>query len=248
MAWQSAAINAAATIGGTLLQNRSNKKLAQYSFNKNLDMWEKQNEYNSPKNQMKRLKEAGLNPHLIYGKGTVGNAQTMPQYQALPNSGELFGQSVAGIQGLLESHAKKQTIEMNEMQLWLTANTAYTKAERELIITDNLNFDNKIKFFQAEKEKILTNTERIKNQFWKQGVSPSDSVYLRGLIQLANKFNIPGLNEIIDGLPVSLVNTVEPQYKRKRSNYQVNKTINRISTKTKTLGKYTTRGIRRNDD
>lgn len=243
----SAGISAAATIGSTLLQNRANKKLTQYSFNKNLDMWKMQNEYNAPKQQMQRLQEAGLNPNLMYGKGTVGNAQTMPQYQALPSSGEVFGQSIAGIQGLLESHVKKQTIEMNEMQLWLTANTAYTKAEREFIITDNLNFDNKIKFFQAEKEQILTNTERIKNQFWKQGVSPNDSVYLRGLIQFANKLNIPSLNQIIDGLPVSLINTVEPQYKRTRSNYQVNKTIERISTKSKTLGKYTTTGIERHD-
>lgn len=31
--------------------------------------WETQNKYNSPAEQMKRLKEAGLNPNLVYGKG-----------------------------------------------------------------------------------------------------------------------------------------------------------------------------------
>ena len=31
----------------------------------------KQNEYNKPVNQMKRLKEAGLNPHLVYGNGAT---------------------------------------------------------------------------------------------------------------------------------------------------------------------------------
>lgn len=30
-----------------------------------------QNEYNSPKSQMARLKEAGLNPHLVYGNGNA---------------------------------------------------------------------------------------------------------------------------------------------------------------------------------
>lgn len=34
-----------------------------------LQDWERQNQYNSPAEQMKRLKEAGLNPNLVYGKG-----------------------------------------------------------------------------------------------------------------------------------------------------------------------------------
>lgn len=32
-----------------------------------------ENEYNSPAAQMKRLMQAGLNPHLVYGNGTVAN-------------------------------------------------------------------------------------------------------------------------------------------------------------------------------
>lgn len=34
-----------------------------------LQDWERQNQYNSPLEQMKRLKQAGLNPNLVYGKG-----------------------------------------------------------------------------------------------------------------------------------------------------------------------------------
>jgi len=34
-------------------------------------------EYNDPSNQMARLKEAGLNPHLVYGKGNVQNQSTL---------------------------------------------------------------------------------------------------------------------------------------------------------------------------
>jgi hypothetical protein len=108
--WIPAAINAAATVGSTLLANRSNKKLAQHSFNKNVEMWKMQNEYNSPKNQMARYNEAGLNPNLMYDKGTSGNSQTMPQYQALPSSGEVFGQSVAGLQGLVGIQQKKEEL------------------------------------------------------------------------------------------------------------------------------------------
>lgn len=58
------------------------KEMAEYAYEKNLEMWNRQNVYNSPEAQMARLQKAGLNPHLMYGKGTVGNATSMPQYQA----------------------------------------------------------------------------------------------------------------------------------------------------------------------
>ena len=44
----------------------------------NLEMWHMQNQYNSPQEQMARMKAAGLNPHLMYGKGSVGQAGQVP--------------------------------------------------------------------------------------------------------------------------------------------------------------------------
>lgn len=40
----------------------------------NLELWDKQNAYNSPAAQMERLKQAGLNPRLMFSEGNVGNA------------------------------------------------------------------------------------------------------------------------------------------------------------------------------
>jgi ribosomal protein L25 (general stress protein Ctc) len=37
--------------------------------------WMRQNEYNSPAEQMRRLREAGLNPHLVYGGGANSVSQ-----------------------------------------------------------------------------------------------------------------------------------------------------------------------------
>ena len=48
--------------------NEANRQLAQYEWNKNLEMWNLQNMYNSPASQMQRFKQAGLNPNLIYGQ------------------------------------------------------------------------------------------------------------------------------------------------------------------------------------
>lgn len=62
--------------------NANNQNLAlmygQQAYNTR--MWERQTEYNSPLNQMKRFKEAGLNPNLIYGQGTPGNADPVRPY------------------------------------------------------------------------------------------------------------------------------------------------------------------------
>lgn len=65
-------------------QNEANRELAEYQWNKNLEMWNMQNEYNNPANQMSRLREAGLNPNMVYGSGSVaGNTgSSMPQYSA----------------------------------------------------------------------------------------------------------------------------------------------------------------------
>lgn len=64
-------------IGSTSLANKANLELMKY-----------QNEWNKPINQMKRLKEAGLNPNIIYGAngnmaagGTAAPAPTMQAYR-----------------------------------------------------------------------------------------------------------------------------------------------------------------------
>jgi len=65
-------------------QNRANRELAQYQYDRELDMWNRMNEYNSPLSQMGRYQAAGLNPNLIYGSGSAsaGNATQLPKYQA----------------------------------------------------------------------------------------------------------------------------------------------------------------------
>lgn len=41
-------------------------------YQRDIEQRDYQNTYNSPENQMERFKQAGLNPNLIYGKGTAG--------------------------------------------------------------------------------------------------------------------------------------------------------------------------------
>lgn len=70
--------------GSTSIRNKKQlgyqKELAAYTNEMNLENWKLQNEYNSPKAQMERFREAGLNPNLIYGQGNAGNAGALPGY------------------------------------------------------------------------------------------------------------------------------------------------------------------------
>lgn len=68
-----ALIGAGGNIADSILTGSQNKKNRQFQEH----MWNKTNEYNKPIMQMARFKEAGLNPHLIYGQGNSGNT-SMP--------------------------------------------------------------------------------------------------------------------------------------------------------------------------
>lgn len=66
----------------TNLTVRENQKLAEKAYQIEQQNIAKQNEYNSPANQMDRFRKAGLNPSLIYSQGTPGNQQGIAKYNA----------------------------------------------------------------------------------------------------------------------------------------------------------------------
>lgn len=60
----------------------ANKAMAKYSYQKNLEMFNRTNEYNLPSAQRQRMIDANINPALMYGDGNVtGNVVGQgPQY------------------------------------------------------------------------------------------------------------------------------------------------------------------------
>lgn len=70
-------------IGG-IFGSKSNADAMREANQMNYRMYKEDREYNTPVNQMARLKAAGLNPHLVYGNGSVvGNTSGgAPQMQA----------------------------------------------------------------------------------------------------------------------------------------------------------------------
>lgn len=73
------------------------------------DMWNAQNAYNTPAAQMKRLKEAGLNPMLVYGSGSHSfSAGSMSASGASGAGGSLASSLVSGLFGRLTQRDKNE--------------------------------------------------------------------------------------------------------------------------------------------
>jgi len=60
-------------------QRRYNDRVAWRERVWALEDWNRQNAYNSPAAQMERLRQAGLNPNLVYGHGADAQANQMPR-------------------------------------------------------------------------------------------------------------------------------------------------------------------------
>ena len=90
----------------TTITNKQNRKRA-------LEDWNRQNAYNHPSQQMQRLKEAGLNPNLVYGGGATTLAQPVKTPEAqVPN---IDLQKVPETMGAYQS-VKNQQLEYSRIQ------------------------------------------------------------------------------------------------------------------------------------
>lgn len=104
-------------IAGLFTARKSRKHqraMAEYVYSKDLEMWERANRYNAPAAQMQRLKDAGLNPHLVYGSGSVAgqSAGQIPQFQR-PDQQFI----PPDLQGLSTTIAQYQDLRLKQAQI-----------------------------------------------------------------------------------------------------------------------------------
>lgn len=68
------------------MANEHNEAMLDKQIQEEWDMWNAENEYNSPTAQMQRYADAGVNPYMAVGNVTSGNASSMSSPSAQPAS------------------------------------------------------------------------------------------------------------------------------------------------------------------
>ena len=142
---------------GSFFGNKSNRKASAEAFERESkfareerlaqqqwieQMYEKNNSYNSPAAQMQRLKDAGLNPDLMYSRGDVGNATApeapaqapTPRFNVIPTN--TYGQTAqiaadAGLKAAQARLAASQSKKTDTEETLLTPDYLLRKARTE---------------------------------------------------------------------------------------------------------------------
>lgn len=110
-----------------------NEKMYQVQRRNSLADWAMQNEYNSPTQQMARLRKAGLNPNLAYGNLADGNASSVQQqdvksWNPQPVQVDLEGAASSGISTWYDIKMKEAQIDNLTTQNTVLTNDAILKA------------------------------------------------------------------------------------------------------------------------
>lgn len=164
---------AAISMGGNLLgsllgfgsqerANKANMKLAEYQYSKALEMWNRQNEYNLPKNQMSRLTDAGLNPNLVYGNGTVQGLTSAPapQYHA-PTIGAYTNFGSLGAEQAVTTY-------MQAKQTDALVNKTNAETNRILKQMPLVDLDKTLKQLEIAKQGILNSISEKERDHWEE--------------------------------------------------------------------------------
>lgn len=148
-------------------------------------MWNMNNEYNSPVNQMKRFKEAGLNPHLIYGQGNPGNAVMSPAPQQVAPDLSPFANAAMSYLSARKQQTETDNLEMANrvMQSQIveaSARTFKTLAETDKTKLDTQytrdNYDTLLKQSTANLDLTNTQIDKYKEEIVQIGLQQGKTV------------------------------------------------------------------------
>jgi hypothetical protein len=147
---------------GNVFGNRARRKEARSQRKFDLDMWNRQNAYNTPRMQMQRLRDAGLNPALMYGQGTTGNAVNQPKATQARLENPISSSGVAsGVQLSLMNQQKKllRSQAVANLQNAATGRSSQKRIDR-LVGLEAQSLEMGIKKTQAETGLIIQQERR----------------------------------------------------------------------------------------
>ena len=182
-------------------QRQFNRQMADLEWKRNLEMWHKQNQYNHPSEQMKRFMDAGLNPNLIYGQGTPGNASAMPTYrraeqpvdkEPIVNPEEAFKQALNILQSVELTKQEKEKTQQMVAQTYLEQ-TKKWYAETERMIDEE---HSELYTHAHLSKKVSSVAKRVidmnEARWAKKGLTSNDATWLRMTLAFAEFLGLEG--------------------------------------------------------
>lgn len=190
-------------------------KMQKQNYANDKRMYDYQNAYNTPAMQMARLKEAGLNPALMYSQGNVGNASNYPKSNL---SGAEIAQSAAtGAQISLVNSQRANIDADTEIKLkdagLKNEDIAIRKIEREILE-------------KTKADQIKSVTEQLELLVSQKKISQADEAFALYKERLSNKginVNDPIIYRVIS----QIINLYFPQFSEEMSNTLTNEINNR---------------------
>lgn len=129
---------------GSFFQNRSNKHRQQEAFAQqekmqalqnayNTRMWHMSNDYNSPANQMRLFKEAGLNPNLVYGQmSDIGTSPISSGSGSSPGFAHM-GNVMGSVDPLTIAQARLANAQADKLDIETTREYTFSKFDEQLL-------------------------------------------------------------------------------------------------------------------
>ncbi len=131
----SAVISGGVTMYNNHKQRKEQRALMDKSIESNIQQWNRENQYNTPQAQMKRFKDAGLNPNLIYGQSNTASSMIpstdVPEAKMPSNS---FSQGVSTFNNtrLLDAQIENIEADTDKKKVEAGNSTEMVNIQREL--------------------------------------------------------------------------------------------------------------------
>lgn len=166
-----APVQGAFNLISTLITNRQRQNLVEEQNRLNLEQWNRQNVYDSPVEQMKRLEAAGLNPNLIYGQMSNGSSAS----PAVSAADSLESPQMSGIDTMLDMDLRKKQLEL--MQSEIDAKNENLSKQNEVLLKELGVKEEQIKLLQSQQKEVDANAEFLQMNSFKLSYDARSSMF-----------------------------------------------------------------------
>ena len=151
-------------------QQNYNQRVYERNRTDALADWNRQNEYNSPQEQMRRFKAAGLNPNLIYGSATSSPSAPIKQSESgsftpiVPKvDPSQIGDTVNTYFNVLKQKAEISNLEATNEQIKANTNYLQLKAVTEGSMPENVKSKTDLNIENSKKSNAQTHLTQLQD-------------------------------------------------------------------------------------